>query len=166
MKKFLVVFCSMVLGVFILTGMVQAADKLGYVNLGRVFNEYSKTKDYDKSLTDKENSYIAERDKKLADFNSLKDKYALLSDKEKEAKRGELETKAKTIKDFVTQKEADLRKEQEDKMKEILKDIDTAVKSNAEKEGYTMILDNRGTTYAAKSVDITDKIVDALNKKK
>ena len=51
-------------------------------------------------------------------------------------------------------------------MKEILKDIDTAVKSCAEKEGYTMILDNRGTTYAAKSVDITDKIVDALNKKK
>ena len=86
MKKFLVVLCSALLGSFILATVAQAADanKLAFVNLARCFSEYSKTKDFDKALTDKENVYTAERDKKLADLNSLKDKFSLLSDKEKE----------------------------------------------------------------------------------
>ena len=168
MKKFLVVLCSALLGSFILATVAQAADanKLAFVNLARCFSEYSKTKDFDKALTDKENVYTAERDKKLADLNSLKDKFSLLSDKEKDAKKSELESKAKSIKDFITQKEDGLRKEQEDKMKEILKDIEAAVKTYSEKEGYTMVFNDRVLVYQSKSLDITDKIVDILNKKK
>ena len=162
-------FCryfSFWLGSFILTGLAQAADKFACINLGRTFNEYSKTKEYDKSLTEKENSYTVERDKRLKDLNSLKDKFTLLSDKEKETKKSELEGKAKSIKEFITQKEADLRKEQEDRMKEILNDIETAVKGYAEKEGYTMVFNDRVLVFQNKSMDITDKIVDILNKKK
>ena len=168
MKKLLAVLCGALLGSFVLTGLAQAqaADKLACINLGRTFNEYSKTKEYDKSLTEKENNYTAERDKKLKDLNSLKDKFTLLSDKEKDAKKGELESKAKAIKDFITQKETDLRKEQEDRMKEILKDIESAVKGYAEKEGYTLVLNDRVLVYQNKGMDITDKIVDILNKKK
>ena len=99
-------------------------------------------------------------------MNSLKDKFTLLSDKEKETKKSELEGKAKSIKEFITQKEADLRKEQEDRMKEILNDIETAVKGYAEKEGYTMVFNDRVLVFQNKSMDITDKIVDILNKKK
>src|SRR3989339_2273666 len=123
MKKLTVVLCGVFLSLFILTGLAQAEDQFAYIDLSRTFNEYSKTKDYDKKLTDKENSYIAERDKKLGEFNTLKDKFALLSDKDKESKKAELESKAKALKDFITQREGDLRKDQEDKMKDILKDI-------------------------------------------
>jgi outer membrane protein len=167
MKKFLVILCSALLGSFILSTVAQAADiKLAYINLARTFSEYSKTKTFDKDLTDKENKYTTERDKKLGELNSLRDKFNLLSDKEKDAKKSELENKAKAIKDFITQKEADLRKEQEDKMKDILKDIETTVKSYAEKEGYTLVFNDRVLVYQNKTMDITDKIIDLLNKKR
>ncbi len=166
MRKFLLVLCMMVLVSFVLTGVVLAADKFAYINLSRAFSEYSKTKEFDKSLTDKENNYISERDKKLAELNTFKDKFSLLSDKDKESRKGELESKAKAIKDFVTQKETDLRKEQEDKMREILKDIETTVKTYSEKEGYTMVFNDRVLVYQDKNQDITDSVVDLLNKKK
>ncbi len=166
MKRLAVVLCGGFLSLFVLTGLVQAADKFGYIHLGRAFNEYTKTKDYEKKVTEKQNNYISERDKKISEFNALRDKFNLLSDKDKEAKKEELQTKAKALKDFVTQKDEELAKDQEEKMKEILKDIETAVKSYAEKEGYTMVFDNRGTIYTAKSVDITDNIIEILNKGK
>ena len=166
MKKLLVVLCGVLLSACVWTGIAQAADKFAFINLARAFSEYSKTKDFDKSLTDKENSYTAERDKKINELNSLKDKFNLLNVKEKEAKKGELENKAKAIKDFINQREGDLRKEQEDKMKEVLKDIESTVKTYAEKEGYTLVFNDRVLVYQSKSMDITDQIIVLLNKKK
>lgn len=167
MKKLLVVLCGLFLGIFILNGSASAAEaKFAFINLGRAFSEYSKTKDYDKNLTDKEKGYAAERDKKLGELNSLKDKFNLLSDKEKEAKKGELENKAKAVKDFITQKETELRKEQEDKMKEVLQDIESAVKGYAEKQGYALVFNDRVLVYQTKAMDITDQVVAILNKKK
>lgn len=166
MKKLLVALCAALLGSFVLTGLAQAADKFACVNLGRAFNEYSKTKEYDKSLTEKEKNYTTERDRKLKDLNSFRDKFTLLSDKEKEARKSELENKAKAVKDYITQKETDLRKEQEDRMKEILNDIEATVKGYAEKEGYTLVFNDRVLVYQNKNMDITDKIIALLNKKK
>ncbi|MDD3087094.1 MAG: OmpH family outer membrane protein [Candidatus Omnitrophica bacterium] len=166
MKKLVLVLAAALLGMFMVTGSVYAQDKLAYVDLSRAFSEYNKTKDYDKKLTDKENSYVSERDKKVGEFNTLRDKFALLSDKDKEAKKGELESKAKALKDFVTQREEDLRKEQEEKMKEILQDIQDAVKSYSEKSGITFVFNDRVLVYQTKSMDITDNIIAILNKKR
>jgi Skp family chaperone for outer membrane proteins len=166
MKKSAVLFCGILLAIFILTGAAQAADKLAYIDLSKTFSEYNKTKDFDKKLTDKESAYITERDKKLGDFNALKDKYALLSDKEKDAKKNELESKAKSLKDFITQKEGDLRKEQEEKMKEILNDIQAAVKDYSEKNGITLVFNDRVLVYQLKALEITDEVIAILNKKK
>ena len=166
MKKLAVVLCGAFLGLFILTGLAQAADKFAYIDLSRTFSEYSKTKDFDKKLTDKENNYISERDKKLGEFNALKDKFAILSDKDKDSKKGELEAKAKSLKDFVNQRETELRKDQEEKMKEILKDIQDAVKTYSEKSGITFVLNDRVLVYQTKSMDITSDIIEILNKKK
>lgn len=165
MRRLAVVLCGGFLSLFVLSGLAQAADKFAYVDLSRSFSEYSKTKDYDKKLTEKENSYISERDKKVNEFNALKDKFALLSDKEKDAKKSELEAKAKSLKDFVAQREGDLRKEQEEKMKEILKDIQDAVKAYAEKSGITWVFNDRVLVYQTKSMDITSNIIEILNKK-
>jgi len=166
MKKLLAVLCGVLVSAFVLTGVAQAADKFAFINLARAFSEYNKTKEFDKNLTEKEKNYTNERDKKLNELNALKDKFNLLSDKEKESKKTELENKAKAIKEFITQRENDLRKEQEDKMKEVLKDIETTVKTYSEKQGYTLVFNDRVLVYQTKSMDITDQIVGLLNKKK
>jgi outer membrane protein len=147
-----------------LTGAALAADKFGYIDLSKAFSEYKKTKEYDKALGDKEQVYTAERDKKVNELKALQDKLNLLSDKEKESKKADLDTKVKDFQEFDRQKQTDLRKEQDEKMKELLKDIEDAVKVYAEKEGYTMVFNDRVLVYQNKSMEITDKIIEILNK--
>jgi Skp family chaperone for outer membrane proteins len=49
-------------------------------------------------------------------------------------------------------------------MKEILKDIEDAVKKYSEKEGLTMVFNDRVLVYQDKTMDITNQIIDTLNK--
>ena len=166
MRKAMVVFWALFFCLSILAGVSFAAEKFAYVDLSRTFSEYIKTKEYDKALSDKENVYSAEREKKVNEIKQFQDKMNLLSDKEKEAKKADMDSKVKTFQDYDRQKQTDLRKEQDEKMKEILKDIEDAVKQYSEKEGYTLVFNDRVLVYQNKSLDITDKIVNILNKKK
>jgi len=164
MRKAATVFLGVIFGLTVLLTVAQAAEKFGYVDLSRIFSEYNKTKDYDKVLSDKEESYSSEREKKVNEIKSFQDKMNLLSDKEKEAKKADLETRVKSLQDYDRQKQTDLRKEQDEKMKEILKDIEDAVKQYAEKEGFTLVFNDRVLVYQTKNLDITGKIVEILSK--
>lgn len=164
MKRAVVVVCGVIFSLGLFLGIAQAADKFGYIDLSRTFSEYSKTKVFDKTLSDKEKTYTDERDKKVADLKALQDKINLLNDKEREAKKGDLQVKVKALQDYDNQKQAALRKEQDEKMKEILKDIEEAVKKYAEKEGYTLVFNDRVLVYQTKSMEITSQIIEQLNK--
>lgn len=141
-----------------------AAEKFGYVDLSRIFSEYSKTKEYDKTLSTKENAYNTDREKKVGEVKQLQDKLNLLSEKEKESKKSDIENKIKSLQEFDRQQQTDLRKEQNEKMKEILKDIEDTVKQYAEKEGFTMVFNDRVLVYQNKNLDITESIIALLNK--
>ena len=164
MKKATMVFLGIIFCLTILVSTANAADKLAYVDLSRIFSEYTKTKDYDKLLGDRENNYNTERDKKINDIKQLQDKMNLLSDKEKEAKKPDVEAKVKALQDFDREKQTDLRKEQDEKMKELLKDIEEAVRQYAQNEGYTLVFNDRVLVYQAKTLDISNKIIDIVNK--
>jgi len=164
MKKAAVVLWGVIFGLVLFTASAQAADKLACIDLSRTFSEYSKTKGYDKTLTDKEKVYTEERDKKVADLKAFQDKLNLLNDKEREAKKDDLAVKVKSFQDYDRQKQTELRKEQDERMKEILKDIEEAVKKYSEKEGYTFVFNDRVLVYQNKTLDITNKIIDILNK--
>lgn len=158
------VLTAVIFSLVILISAGYAADKFAYVDLSKTFSEYKKTKDYDKTLGDKEQAYTSERDKRVNDVKQLQDKLNLLSDKEKDSKKSEIENKIKDLQEYDRQKQTDLRKEQDEKMKEILKDIEEAVKQYSLKEGYTMVFNDRVLVYQDKSMDITDKIIEILNK--
>lgn len=166
MKKANTVLAAVIFGLSMLVNSAYAAqtEKLAYVDLSRIFSEYQKTKDYDKVLSEKESTFTAERQKKVDEVKGLQDKMNLLNDKEKEGKKPELEDKIKNLQAFDQQKQTDLRKEQDEKMKEIFKDIEAAVKQYSEKEGYSFVFNDRVLVYQNKSFDITDKIIDILNK--
>jgi len=164
MKKVLIV--TVLAGVLMFAGSARAEMKFAYVDLSKIFSEYSKTKDYDKVLGEKQAAYESERTKMVTDFKQLSDKLNLLSDKEKEAKKPELEAKYKALQEYDRQKQIDLKKEQDEKMKELLKDIDDAIKGYCAKENYTMVFNDRVLVYQDKSLEITDKIVEIVNKGK
>lgn len=164
MNKVLRVFLGAIFVLMCFAVQARAEEKFAFVDLSRIFAEYNKTKDFDKVLTDKENVYSSEREKKVNDIKGFQDKVNLLSDKEKEGKRPDLESKVKTLQEYDRQKQTDLRKEQDEKMKEILKDIEETVKKYSEKEGHTFVFNDRVLVYQDKKFDITDKIVELLNK--
>ena len=149
----------------VLSAAAFAADKFAYVDLSKIFSEYKKTKDYDKILGDKETVYTAEREKKVNEIKQLQDKMNLLSDKEKEAKKSDLDAKIKDLQEYDRQKQTDLRKDQDDRMKEILKDIEETIKQYSQGAGFTMVFNDRVLVYQDKSLDITDKIMELLNAK-
>ncbi|MDD5464884.1 MAG: OmpH family outer membrane protein [Candidatus Omnitrophica bacterium] len=164
MRRLTVVLLGVIFSLVLFMGIAQAADKFGYIDLSRTFTEYGKTKGYDKTLSDKEKAYTEERDKKVADLKAFQDKLNLLNDKEREAKKDDLQNKVKAFQDYDRQKQAELRKEQDERMKEILKDIEEAVKKYSEKEGYTFVFNDRVLVYQNKSLDITNQIIAILNK--
>jgi len=155
--------CLVIFSLVLLVGSVFAADKFAYIDLSRTFSEYNKTKGYDKTLSDKQKTYVAERDKKVAELKSLQDKLSLLSDKERGIKGAELQAKVKDFQEFDRQKQAELGKDQEEKMKDILKDIQEAVKKYSEKEGLTLVFNDRVLVYQTKSMEITDQVIVILN---
>jgi len=165
MKKILAVLVAVVFVLGVLSkGVLAATEKFAYVDLSRIFSEYGKTKDYDKALSAKEDAYTSDREKKVNEVKQLQDKMNLLSDKEKEAKKSDFETKVKALQEYDRQKQTDLRKEQDEKMKEILKDIEEAVKKYSQQEGITFVLNDRVLVYQEKSYDVSEKIIDILNK--
>jgi outer membrane protein len=164
MKKIAICFFVIFSLMIFIKATAFAADKFAYVDLSRLFSEYSKTKDYDKILGDKEQTYNTEREKRVNEIKQLQEKINLLSEKEKESKKTEFEAKLKTLSDFDRQQQTDLRKDQDEKMKEILKDIEEAVRQYSEKEGYTMVFNDRVLVYQNKTLDITDKINEILGK--
>ena len=164
MKRIVICSLGIVLSLAFLSGPAFAVDKFAYVDLSKIFSEYNKTKDYDKVLEEKEGVYTTERDKKVSEIKQLQDKMNLLSDKEKETKKPDFESRVKSLDEFDRQKQTDLRKEQDEKMKEILKDIETAIKEYSEKENYTMVFNDRVLVYQVKTLDISDKIIAILNK--
>lgn len=166
MKRAGVILVGAVIGLGLLLGNALAADKFAYIDLSRAFGEYNKTKSFDKVLGDKEKAYTDERDKKVAELKTFQDKLNLLNDKEREAKGSELQAKVKDFQESDRAKQAELRKEQDEKMKEILQDIEAAVKKYAEKEGYTMVFNDRVLVYQAPNMDITTPIIAILNGKK
>lgn len=163
MKKFSKIFIIFIFLIF-LSNWGLAAEKLGYVDLSRLFDEYNKTKEYDKILEEKQKAYESEREKKVNDIKQMQDKLNLLSDKEKEAKKQDLDQKIKNLQDFDLKNTQDLRRERDEKMKEILKDIEAAISEYARKEGYTLVFNDRVLVYQDKSLDITDKVLEILQK--
>ena len=161
MKKGVIILAAMVF-CFTAVNLALAADKIASVDVGKLFDEYQKTKEYDKTLEQKATAYEKDRDAKIQEIKQLQDKLGLLTDQEKEKKQKELEEKMKDAKEFTTSKEMELKKERDDRLREVFKDIETAAGAYAQKEGYSMVFNDRVFIYNNKANDITDKILGEL----
>ncbi len=164
MKRATVVYGVVIFSLIVMVSVVNAAEKFASVNMERIANGYLKAKEYTKNLDGKEAAYTAEINKKRDEVKQLQDKMALSSDKEKEAKKTELEKKFNDLQELVRQKQADFRKETFDKTLEISKDIKNTISDYAKKEGCTLIFDAAALAYQLESMDITEKIIELLNK--
>lgn len=161
MKQKLIVVLAIALGILFLRPAF-AAEKIGTVDVGKLFDEYKKTQEYDKDLELKATAYEKDRDGKISEIKQLQDKLGLLADAEKEKKEKELQDKVKSVREFSLTKESELKKERDERLKEVLKDIEKSVEEYAKKEGYSLIFNDRVFVYNNKASDITAKVLETL----
>jgi len=138
--------------------------KIGYVDLARVFDEYKKTKESEKTLEEKGKAKDAERKKMVDELRRLKDEQAILSEKAKAEKQAIIDTKIKNLQEFDKSARDEIVKQRNDLLNNIMKEIEGVVTTYAKETGYDIILNSRTILYGADQFDLTNDILSRLNK--
>lgn len=151
---------------FVLNCLAVSAGeiKIGYVNLGKAFDEYEKTKEFDASLGKKGELKEKEREKMVEEIKTLKDEMTLLSDKGKKEKEAIVDEKIKNLQEFDGVARDELKQERDEMVREILGEIDKVIQGYGKKKGYTAILNDRVLVYGDETIDVTRDIIEILNK--
>lgn len=166
MKKLKIILAAlMMLGFAAGSLYAQEAMKFAYVDLSRLFDEYQKTKEYDEILSGKAKVKEEERNKIINVVKDLQSKLAIVSDKEKDKLQAQLDAKMKSLEEFDREATADLRKQRDDLLREVLKDIEKVVRDYAQKEKYNFIFNDRILLYGDEAFNITQPLIKALNDK-
>ena len=150
-------------GACLVPGAQAAGDKIGYVDLARVFDEYNKTKEFDKSLEGKGAAKQADRDKMVAEVKKLRDEAELLSAKAKDDKQSVIDEKIKALQDFDRVTRDDLRKQRDGMVKDILKEIEVVIQDFGKTQGYGYIFNDRVLVYKSEGNDLTNQVIKVLN---
>jgi Skp family chaperone for outer membrane proteins len=137
--------------------------KVAYVDLSRMFDEYEKTKAYDKVLEADNTKFQEERNKKIDKIKELQGKLAVLKDEEKAKAEKDMETLKNEVLEFDRTKRTDLTKARDEKVREILLEIEKLTSEYAKKENITYVLNDRVLVYGAEGMNITEAILKALN---
>ncbi|NQT28421.1 MAG: OmpH family outer membrane protein [Candidatus Omnitrophica bacterium] len=139
--------------------------KIGYVDIFKVFNDYEKTKDYDKNL--EKNKEVAE--KKLKEkkeiIEKLQSKLSLIKEDEKAKEEEKLNKEVNEYRDLEREAFTDIKKERDERMKDIVEDIDGIVKEYAKDNGFDLVVNSNTVLYGADTMDLTDEILKISNKK-
>jgi outer membrane protein len=156
---------ALVICVLVFSSVSFAELKFGYVDFIKVFNNYKKTIEAEKDLEKKGEKKQKERERIVTQIRKLKDKFELASDAEKENLQKEINEKIVELQTFDKEASQELLKEKDDAAKVIIKEFDELVKEIGEKEGYTIIFDERVILYGQESYDLTDRVLEELNKR-
>lgn len=153
---------------FLIIGVIrvnaQGLDgKVGFLDLSRIFDEYGKTKEYDQTLEKKHAEYEEERNEKLTKIRDAQAKLALLKEEEKTKLQEQMDKDRAELLEFDRKKQTDLKKQRDDKIREILLEIEKIVKDFAKKEKYSLILNDRVLIYGDEKADISEEILKILN---
>ncbi len=139
------------------------AKKIGVMDLSKVFDNYQRTKDYDAVLEGKTKDYEKARNEKIDKIKELQNKMALLKDDEKEKVVKDLDAMRNDSSSFDQAQQTDLKKQRDDKIREILLEIEKVTSDFAKKEKYDIIFNDRVLVYGADGMDVSSQVLEILN---
>ena len=148
----------------VLVPSAQAKDmKFAFVDLSRVFDNYQKTKDYDVVLQKDSQAFQQERDKMIEKIRDAQGKLALLKESEKQKMQADIDKQKADLIEFDKQKRTELAKQRDERVREILLEIEKHVSEMAKKDGYDMIFNDRVLVYGDQTMNLTEKVLKAIN---
>ncbi len=165
MKKVfsILLLVAMVLSLLLPAETVAKENKIGFVDLSEVFDEYLKTKNSEKVLGAEGEESQSKREERVKEIKRLKDELELLSEKGKKEREQAIDKKIQDLKKFDKETRVSLKEKRDSMVREILKDIDKVVQEFGKKEGYSMILNDRVLLYTDEKFELTEEIVKILN---
>ena len=137
--------------------------KIAFVDLSRLFDDYYKTKEYDKILESRQNEFATKRNEKIEKIREAQGKLALLKEDKKAGAEQDIEKMKAELLEFDNQEKTSLTKERNEKIREILLEIEKVVSTYAEKEKYAVILNDRVLIYGNQVFNVTEPILQMLN---
>ncbi len=149
---------------------VVGSPKIGYVDVARVFDEYSRTKkakaDLDKEIKLKQQT-IRDMEKELRklrkEFESQKED---LTEEEIRKKERLIEEKSNGIQIFTDAAEAELSEKEAKLTEEIVGEIYDAIYSLGKEENFSLIVDKSNVIYGDITLDLTDRLIKKLEAQK
>ncbi|MDE2027454.1 MAG: OmpH family outer membrane protein [Candidatus Omnitrophica bacterium] len=145
-------------------GVSLAADlKIAYVDLAKVFDSYQKTKEFDAQLQKEGEAFQKQRDGMIQKIQDAQNKLTLMSDTQKASMQADIDKQKDAVIAFDKEKRQELTKRRDDKVREILTDIQGVVSAISKKDGYTYVLNDRVMIYGDPQFDLTDEVMKNLN---
>ena len=159
------VFSGLILGVFMIfaSRVAFAAEKIATVDIGKIFDEYEKTKKYDQQFQTEGKSKQEERDAIVHEVRRLREETSLLSEEAKQGKQDSIETKLKELDTFDGDTRKTLGEKRNQAVREVFQDIETVIAQYGERKGYDVIFNDRALLYKNKQYDVTADVLRELN---
>jgi outer membrane protein len=142
--------------------------KIGYVDLDRIregFAKYQEALSRIKSVKEKEQVNL---DEMSADFDKNVKQYelkdGLFDEKQKNEALEDLRKKWNILNEFKAGKDQELEKKSRDELAPLIEKIKATIKEVAAANGYHLIFKESDLAYCDDRLNITDKVLEALNK--
>jgi outer membrane protein len=163
MKKFMMVIGIAVL-CFVSASAVRAEiRKVGYLDLSRIFDNYEKTKEYDVVLEEQYSRYESERNTKVEKIQEHQGRLALLKEDERRKAEEEMQGLINELQQYDMEQRTELTRRRDERIREILLEVEQVVADYARKEGFDLIFNDRVLIFGSDGMDITDPILKFLN---
>ena len=138
-------------------------EKFATVDIGKIFDEYEKTKKYDQEFQTEGKMKQEERDAIVHEIRRLRDEQALLSEKAKGDKQAAIDGKMKELDNFDNVVRKTLGEKRNKAVREVFQDIENVMTQYGERKGYDLIFNDRALLYKSKQFDVTPDILKELN---
>jgi Skp family chaperone for outer membrane proteins len=137
--------------------------KVAFVDVGKLFDGYEKTKQNEVVLEGKGKQQEAQLQQRLEELKKLRTGMELLNNDAREGRQRQIEEKADELQRLRNSAGRTLRSERDKMAADILEDIQRAVEDYAQANAVTVVLDERSVLFGVPAIDVTDPILQILN---
>jgi len=141
------------------------ATTFAYVDLMKVFNEYSKTVKYDEELAKAQAEKEAALKTKNDSIVKMQDESKLLKDDAKKTKEAEIAKLGGALQEEYKASLEELRGLRDTKMQEVLKDIEDSITTYAKANKIDVVFKKAALAFGDETLDKTADVIKALNGK-
>ncbi|HOJ49982.1 MAG TPA: OmpH family outer membrane protein [Spirochaetota bacterium] len=166
MKKVVILLSVIILPIFSISAKEPKIIQIGYVDIQKVMNNYSKGKQAIQYLQSLKDSYESKKKNMEDEIKKIEKE---LETKSKDLNETQLrdylttiETKRQELEIFTKNANADLKNKETSMLKPLYEKILETLKKIAQEQGYNLVIDSKYVLIADPDLDLTDPLIKAL----